>query len=95
MAVLIFYLYGSSSILDIIKFQNKNMKPYTFCQNYVKDIFGKWDTDNSGILERQELKNWLKEELKAKPLRKAAVREGFYDLVRGSDTNKDGKVDRW
>lgn len=71
------------------------MKSYDFCQNYVRDIFGKWDTDNSGVLERQELKNWLKEELKAKPLRKKYVREGFYDMVKGSDSNHDGKVDRW
>ena len=33
--------------------------------------------------------------MKSKPLRKKQVKEGFTDLVKGSDTNKDGKVDRW
>ena len=71
------------------------MKSLEFCQSYVRDIFGKWDKDNSGILERQELKNWLHHEMQEKPLRKAAVKEGFLNLVKTADTNKDGKVDRW
>lgn len=29
--------------------------------NYVRDVFGKWDKDGSGVLERQEIKNWMKE----------------------------------
>ena len=58
-------------------------------------MFGKWDKDGSGVLERQEIKNWMKEEIKAKPLRKATVKAGFWELIKNSDSNSDGKVDRW
>lgn len=68
---------------------------YSFCENYVRNVFGKWDKDNSGLLERQELKDWLRQELKDKPLTTKTVKEGFYSLVKGADGNKDGKVDRW
>ena len=61
----------------------------------MREIFGKWDADNSGVLERQELKNWLKMEIKEKPLRAKHVKKGFEELIKGSDANKDGKVDRW
>ena len=67
----------------------------SFCTEYVKQVFGKWDKDKSGVLERQEIKDWLREELKAKPLRKGAVKKGFYQLIQGADANGDGKLDRW
>ena len=63
--------------------------------DYVRNVFGKWDKDGSGVLERQEIKNWMKEEIKEKPLRKATVKAGFYELIKGADSNADGKVDRW
>lgn len=69
--------------------------PRQFCTQYMEQIFTQWDKDNSGVLDRQELKNWLNAQMKAKPLRKKQVKEGFNDLIKGSDTNKDGKVDRW
>ena len=54
------------------------MENRSFCINYVEQIFGKWDKDNSGILDRQEIKNWMREEMKQHPLKKAAVREHFH-----------------
>ena len=71
------------------------MQAQKFCSQYVLNVFGKWDTDKSGVLERQEIKNWMREEIKAKPLRKASVKAGFFELIQGADSNSDGKVDRW
>lgn len=71
------------------------MESHQFCTSYVKEIFDKWDKDKSGVLERQELKDWLKQEIKQKPLRAKHVKKGFEELVKGSDSNRDGKVDRW
>ena len=68
---------------------------HNFCTGYVKMIFNQWDKDNSGVLDRNELKKWLKQELKDKPLRASHVKKGFQDLVQGADANRDGKVDRW
>ena len=68
---------------------------HNFCTGYVKMIFNQWDKDNSGILDRQELKKWLVQELKDKPLSSTHVKKGFQDLLQGADSNKDGKVDRW
>lgn len=33
---------------------------HAFCTGYVKMIFAQWDKDNSGVLDRRELKAWLK-----------------------------------
>ena len=70
-------------------------RSHSFCTGYVKMIFNQWDKDNSGVLDRSELKQWLKQELKEKPLRKKQVKDGFSELVKGADSNRDGKVDRW
>jgi len=40
-----------------------------FCRKYVDEIFTKWDKNNSDVLDRQEIKSWLKGELKEKPFR--------------------------
>ena len=71
------------------------MKNYNFCQGYVNNIFGKWDRDNSGILERQELKDWLRQQIKEKPLQKNVVKHEFDELLKDADGNHDGKLDRW
>ena len=68
---------------------------HSFCTGYVKMIFAQWDKDNSGVLDRRELKTWLKQELKDHPLSHNKVRESFSDLIKGADANQDGKVDRW
>ena len=39
------------------------MEPY--CKSFTNDIFKKYDTDNSNVLERRELKIWIREELKS------------------------------
>lgn len=72
-----------------------NIEAHGFCINYVKETFYKWDKDRSGVLDKQELKNWLKHEIKEAPLRAKHVRRGFDDLIKGADRNRDGKVDRW
>lgn len=68
---------------------------HNFCTGYVKMIFNQWDRDNSGVLDKQELKKWLLQELREKPLRQTHVKQGFQDLIQGADANRDGKVDRW
>lgn len=35
-----------------------------FCKKYVDDVFSKWDTDNSNVLNRQQLKKWAQHEQK-------------------------------
>ena len=72
-----------------------NEQNHNFCTGYVKMIFNQWDKDNSGVLDRRELKGWLQQELKEKPLVQARIKEGFKELIQGADANKDGKVDRW
>jgi hypothetical protein len=36
-----------------------------FCKDFVEDIFLKHDKDRSNVLERKELKGWVREELKS------------------------------
>lgn len=36
----------------------------SFCKKFVEDIFLKHDKDRSNILERKELKSWVRDELK-------------------------------
>ena len=48
---------------------------HNFCTGYVKMIFNQWDKDNSGVLDRQELKKWLQQELKDKPLSSASSKD--------------------
>lgn len=35
-----------------------------YCRTFVEDIFAKHDKDRSNVLERKELKTWIREELK-------------------------------
>lgn len=71
------------------------MKSQNYCMNYVQQIFEKWDKDNSGVLDRQQLKNWMREEIKEHPRNKTAVKEQFNTLLHDADGNGDGKLDRW
>lgn len=66
-----------------------------YCVSYMKEIFDKWDKDGSGVLERQELKDMLRAELKAAPKKHNHIRKNFYELTKAEDSNKNGKVDRW
>ena len=31
-----------------------------YCKNFVEDVFRKYDDDRSGVLERGELKTWIR-----------------------------------
>lgn len=66
-----------------------------FCRTYTDKIFTKYDQNGNNVLDRGELKFWLRNELSNTPFRKAEVRENFLNLVANADTNGDGKIDRW
>lgn len=65
-----------------------------FCKSYTDKIFKKYDQNNNHVLDRGELKLWLKQELAHTPFKKAEVRENFLNLVANADTNGDGMIDR-
>lgn len=66
------------------------------CRKFVQDIFAKYDKDRSGVLERKELKDWIREELKAhKFLKKDNVKNEYDVFFSKTDINGDGKIDRW
>lgn len=68
----------------------------SYCKRFVEDIFTQHDTDRSNVLERKELKNWIKEELKGhKYFNKKMVQREFEGFFTKVDTNNDGKIDRW
>lgn len=68
----------------------------TYCRKFVEDIFLKHDDNRNNVLERRELKSWVREELKAhKYFNRKMVQKGFEDFFAKVDTNKDGKIDRW
>lgn len=50
----------------------------SFCKKFVEDIFLKHDSDRSNVLEKRELKAWVREELKAhKFFNKNMVQKNF------------------
>lgn len=68
----------------------------SFCKNFVEEIFLKHDSDRSNVLERRELKAWIRDELKThKFFNKKMVQKNFQDFFDKVDTNHDGKIDRW
>lgn len=68
----------------------------SFCKKFVEDIFLKHDSDRSNVLEKRQLKTWVREELKShRFFNKKMVQKGFDDFFRKVDTNNDGKIDRW
>ena len=68
----------------------------SYCKKFVEDIFLKHDNDRSNVLERKELKNWVRDELKThKYLNKKMVQTEFDNFFKKVDTNNDGKIDRW
>lgn len=67
-----------------------------YCRNFVESIFLKHDDNRNNVLERRELKKWVREELKThKYINRKMVQKGFEDFFRQVDTNNDNKIDRW
>ena len=66
-----------------------------FCKQYVENIFQKYDTDYSNVLERRQLKNWANEEVRKRPLQKRQALAEFNNFVKEIDTNGDNKIDKW
>lgn len=68
----------------------------TYCKSFVEDIFLKHDKDRSNVLERKQLKGWIKEQLKDhKFMNRKMVQTQFEQFFAKVDTNNDGKIDRW
>lgn len=68
----------------------------SYCKKFVEDIFLKHDTDRSNVLEKRELKSWVREELKSHNFfNKKMVQKSFDGFFQKVDTNNDGKIDRW
>ena len=66
-----------------------------FCRRYVENIFTKYDTDYSNVLERRELKQWMSQEARSNPLRKKDIFADFQRFLSEVDSNGDNKIDRW
>jgi len=50
----------------------------SYCRKFVSDIFSKHDSDKSGVLERRELKAWVREEVKGhRYMNKTMVQKEF------------------
>jgi hypothetical protein len=50
----------------------------TYCRKFVTDIFDKHDKDKSGVLERKELKTWVRDEVKThRYMNKTLVQKEF------------------
>jgi hypothetical protein len=63
-----------------------------YCKKFVEDIFLKHDKDRSNVLERKELKNWVRDELKShKFFNKQMVTKEYEEFFAKVDTNNDGK----
>ena len=67
-----------------------------YCKKFVEDIFLAHDKDRSNVLERKELKGWIREELKShKYFNRKLVTRNFEAFFNTVDANNDGKIDRW
>ncbi len=66
-----------------------------FCRKYVEDVFSKWDTDNSNVLNKQQLKKWATHEQKQSGVWKSKIKKEFFEMVLKADQNGDGKLDKW
>lgn len=67
-----------------------------YCKKFVDDIFTKHDKDRNNVLERKELKSWIREELKThKYFNRKMVQKSYEEFFAKVDTNHDGKIDRW
>lgn len=67
-----------------------------YCRQFVENIFLKHDDNRNNVLERRELKKWVREELLAhRFLNRKMVQKGFEDFFQKVDTNRDNKIDRW
>lgn len=67
-----------------------------FCRNFVESIFSKHDRDRNNVLDRGELKSWVRDELKGqKQMNKRMVQKNFEEFFQKVDTNDDNKIDRW
>ena len=67
-----------------------------FCKDFVENIFLKHDNNRNNVLERGELKAWVREELRShKFFNRKMVQRNFQEFFDKVDTNKDGKIDRW
>lgn len=45
-----------------------------YCRTYVDKIFGKYDKNGNNVLDRGELKQWLRHEIKDSPFKKEEIR---------------------
>ena len=66
-----------------------------FCRQYVDTIFSKYDGDNSNVLDRREIKAWMRSAINNNPLHKRLTKKEFNRFLADADTNGDGKLDRW
>lgn len=68
----------------------------SYCKKFVEDIFLRHDRDLSNVLERKEIKGWIKDELKSHTyFNKKMVQREFEDFFVKVDTISGGKIDRW
>jgi hypothetical protein len=68
----------------------------TYCRQFSDEIFTKYDKDGSNVLERKELKTWMRDEVKSHNyMNRPVIMKEFDQFFNKVDTNKDGKIDRW
>ena len=62
----------------------------------MENIFFKHDQNRDNVLQRSELKSWVRDELKGKKFfDRKMVQKNFEDFFQKVDTNHDNKIDRW
>lgn len=68
----------------------------SYCRSFVENIFHRHDLNRNNVLERSELKAWVRDELKGtKFFNRKMVQKNFEDFFQKVDTNHDNKIDRW
>ena len=68
----------------------------SYCRDFVENIFLKHDQNRNNVLERGELKAWIRDELKgSKFFNRKMAQKNFENFFQKVDTNHDGKIDRW
>ena len=67
-----------------------------YCKGFVEDIFQKHDANRNNVLERNELKDWVRAELRSNRFfNKGQVQKNFQSFFDKVDSNRDGRIDRW
>ena len=63
-------------------------------KSYIDQIFNKYDADNNGTLDTQEMTNFFNDLFRSLNIQLTVTEQQSQEAIRSIDTNFDGKVDR-